>query len=85
MFPVGSVSMPPHFAYREVFLRGRPRHPEEDGFSLRHPPMEPGRRAKIFSPFDALRGFSDELRFAEAGLSLSPGLSDPDFDPFQED
>ena len=28
---------------------------------IKHPSMDLGRRAKIFSPFDALKGFSDEL------------------------
>ena len=36
-----------------------------DSLSVKHPPMELSRRAKIFSPFDALKGFSDELAKAE--------------------
>ena len=45
------------FRYREVYLRGRPQHQKWDDFSVRHPRMSPGRRARIFAPFDALRGF----------------------------
>ncbi len=32
-----------------------------DSFYVKHPPMELSRRAKIFSPFDALKGFDEEL------------------------
>ena len=46
------------FRYQQAFDRGRPRHRDGDAFSQRHPAMDLGRRAKIFAPFDALRGFS---------------------------
>ena len=39
----------------------QPKHDKTDSFSIKHPAMDLGRRAKIFSPFDALKGFSDEL------------------------
>ena len=52
------ISIPPDFKYRDVFLQGRPQHGRLDDFSLRHPKMDLGKRAKIFAPFDALRGFS---------------------------
>ena len=35
---------------------GPPRH--DDAFLRKHPPMDLKQRAKIFAPFDALRGFS---------------------------
>ena len=53
------------FRYREVYEKGKPVHEKNDSFSTKHPPMELSRRAKIFSPFDALKGFSDELAKAE--------------------
>ena len=53
------------FRYREVYEKGKPVHEKNDSFSVKHPPMELSRRAKIFSPFDALKGFSDELAKAE--------------------
>ena len=53
--------MPPAFRYREVFCRGKPRHTKTDPFRIRHPSMDPGRRAKLFAPFDALRGFGDAV------------------------
>ena len=42
--------------------------PEHDGdvFSLRHPKMPPAQRAKIFAPFDALRGFNFRISNAAA-------------------
>ena len=58
MHPVGFLPMPPDFKYREVFILGKPVHVPSDDFSLRHPAMDPGKRAKIFAPFDALRGFN---------------------------
>ena len=58
---LGYMAMPADFRYRAVVLRGKPRHEKTDAFSIRHPPMPPGRWAKIFSPFDALKGFSDAI------------------------
>ena len=58
----GSLSS---FRYREVYEKGKPVHEKNDSFSVKHPPMELSRRAKIFSPFDALKGFGDELAKAE--------------------
>lgn len=67
------------FRYLEVMLRGRPRHDRYDPFSVRHPSMDPSRRAKIFAPFDALRGFSAALiakeaqvQYAEDGAGSEP-------------
>ncbi len=61
MTAVGVMAMPADFRYREVFLKGKPQHDRWDPFRVRHPVMESGRRAKIFSPFDALRGFSEAV------------------------
>lgn len=49
------------FRYQKVYDKGKPVHEKNDNFYIKHPPMELSRRAKIFNPFDALRGFSDEL------------------------
>ena len=61
MSVIGAMAMPVDFPYRDVFLRGKPQHDRFDQFSARHPKMTTGRRAKIFSPFDALKGFSDAI------------------------
>ena len=57
MSSIGLMSMPPGFKYRDVFLKGPPKHEKYDSFLIRHPRMDVGKRAKIFAPFDALRGF----------------------------
>ncbi len=58
---IGEMPMPRDFKYRAVFLAGRPRHQPFDSFDLKHPRMDLSRRAKIFSPFDALKGFSEAV------------------------
>ena len=57
MYAIGVMQMPAGFRYRETFLEGRPRHDRFDAFRIRHPSMDVGKRAKLFAPFDALRGF----------------------------
>ena len=47
----------------------RPAH-DGDAFSLRHPKMPLSRRAKIFQPFDALRGFDAAVDIAREGTCL---------------
>ena len=78
MKKIGSIPKPPNFRYDRVEERGRPKHEKTDAFSIRHPHMDIVRRAKIFAPFDALRGFSAALMEAEASaqLDLSQDLSD---------
>lgn len=68
MFPtVGAMPMPAGFRYADVYMQGRPRHGSAgriqtyDAFYRKHPPMDRTRRAKIFAPFDALRGFQDAI------------------------
>lgn len=68
MFPaVGYMPMPAGFAHADIFMHGRPRHglagkaQTYDAFYRKHPPMDVVRRAKIFAPFDALRGFSEAI------------------------
>ena len=53
--------MPADFQYRDVFLKGKPEHDRYDSFRIKHPRMNVGHRAKIFAPFDALKGFSDAV------------------------
>ena len=55
---LGQISRPEHFPYADVLQKGRPLHRGDDPFLFRHPAMPPGKRAKLFAPFDALRGFS---------------------------
>ena len=57
MYAIGVMPMLAGFRYREVFLKGKPQHDRYDSFRIRHPQMDVGKRAKLFAPFDALRGF----------------------------
>ena len=59
---LGRMDMPEDFPYREVLQKGRPRHGRLDPFRIRHPQMDTGRRAKIFAPFDALKGFDEAIQ-----------------------
>ena len=61
MYNIGVMAVPVDFPYLEVFLKGKPQHDRYDLFSARHPKMPLGRRAKIFAPFDALKGFSEAI------------------------
>ena len=63
---LGAMTMPADFPYQDVFQRGAPSHDRFDDFSIKHPPMDPGKWAKIFSPFDALRGFREAVTRKEA-------------------
>lgn len=72
----GEMAMPADFRYREVFVRGRPRHPQGDVFAQKHPAMDCGKRAKIFSPFDALRGFSDAVAAKDVLYENRPELTE---------
>ena len=58
---VRGVAVPASFPYLSVLLQGRPRHGWDD-FARRHPPMEIGKRAKLFAPYDALDGYSAHVR-----------------------
>ncbi len=52
-----NLIIPNNFKYRKVFDKGKPVHDLDDPFLIKHPKMDLSRRAKIFAPFDALRGF----------------------------
>lgn len=47
--------------YLAALACGRPKHGGCDEFSLKHPPMQLSQRAKIFSPFAALKGFEESI------------------------
>ena len=72
---IGYMQAPADFKYADVVSHGKPVHAMNDSFAVRHPAMDHGKRAKIFSPFDALKGFTeaveakDELYVERAELS----------------
>lgn len=57
--------------YEQLSRQGPPQH-HGDYFSLRHPRMSTARRAKIFAPFAALRGFEEEVKSREIQYSVRP-------------
>ncbi len=73
---IGLMEMPPDFKYKSVYLKGKPKHLENDSFSRRHPAMNHVRRAKIFSPFDALKGFSDAVASKDILYISRPELTE---------
>lgn len=78
MDTVGYMPMPEKFRYRDVFLLGKPQHDRNDRFSIKHPQMNVGRRAKIFSPFDALKGFNEAVAAKEMQYTNQIKLSEED-------
>ena len=78
MSAIGVMSMPANFRYREVFLKGKPRHDICDPFRIRHPVMDTRHRAKIFSPFDALKGFGDAVAAKDVLYEDRPELAPED-------
>ncbi len=63
---LGYLPMPENFKYKAVLEQGQPKHEPFDAFRLKHPSMPLSQRAKIFAPFDALRGFDFSIREAQA-------------------
>lgn len=47
--------------YNDIINKHRPVH-NGDYFSFKHPPMDRRQRAKLFMAFEALTGFSDEIK-----------------------
>lgn len=82
MNTLGYMTMPSDFKYKEAFRAGRPEHTRTDRFRIRHPAMDCGKRAKIFAPFDALRGFSvaidESLRVASRYDTCIRSAEDPE-------
>lgn len=69
MTAIGEMRMPDGFRYKDTYLRGRPIHEKYSDFWLRHMPMDHVRRAKLFTPFDALKGFDEEITAVETQSS----------------
>ncbi len=71
-----NITIPKGFRYSEVLRRGKPVHEKFDSFSIKHPSMPLEKRAKIFSPFDALKGFSEAISSKEVIYEYRKTLSD---------
>ena len=72
---IGHIPMPADFPYKDILKIGRPRHDPTSRFRLRHPKMPCSKRAKIFAPFDALRGFNEAVASKEINYMGKPELS----------
>ena len=64
------------FRYKDVLEKGRPQHAPTDHFRIRHPSMPCSKRAKIFAPFDALRGFNEMVKSKEIHYIQKRALSE---------
>ena len=56
-----TTTIPSSFKYRTIYEKGKPVHEKYDSFSIKHPAMDLAKRAKIFAPFDALKGFNEAI------------------------
>ena len=61
--------------YADILPLSRPEPPRE------YPRMTPGSRAKIFSPFAALRGFEEELSHERGAAQSAQEAADQGADP----
>ncbi|MBQ8945351.1 MAG: hypothetical protein IJ058_14380 [Lachnospiraceae bacterium] len=53
-----------------------PRHYGWDSFRIKHPPMPASRWAKIYAPFDALKGFDEAIEAQEELFVCKPDLGE---------
>ena len=77
-------SLSSSFRYSKVLEKGKPVHNPGDDFYIKHPPMNLSRRAKIFSPFDALKGYDEAIAatIAEHNAMYEDSNSDDTDDEF---
>lgn len=81
---IGYMEMPANFKYKEVYLRGRPRHEKYDDFWRKHPPMSASRWSKIYNPFAALEGFDECINSKKVLYETRRELSEYDLDNLNE-
>jgi len=58
---VGVIKVPLDFEYTDTLQCGKPQHKKFDNFYKKHPFMSIAKRAKIFAPFSALKGFDGAI------------------------
>ena len=58
---IGVIRAPIEFRYSETLRSGKPDHKKFDDFYRKHPFMDVSKRAKIFAPFSALKGFDKAI------------------------
>ena len=77
-YEIKTCPLPSSFKYMDVLKKGKPVHEKNDDFLIKHPPMPLSNRAKIFSPFDALNGFSDAVAAKDIQYEKKRELSEED-------
>lgn len=77
---MNTEKIPADFRYKDVLEKGPPAHEDTDPFWIKHPSMPCARRAKIFAPFDALRGFNDTVKAKETLYVEKHNLSECELD-----
>lgn len=78
------MKLPEKFRYRNAYEQGKPDHSSFDSFAVKHPPMALSKRAKIFSPFDALKGFHDAVSAKEMLYEDRRDLSEEDMNELNQ-
>ena len=68
-YEINTAPIPSSFKYFTVYEKGKPVHERYDPFSIKHPAMDLRKRAKIFAPFDALKGFNEAITTTETNIS----------------
>ena len=66
---LNTATIPSSFKYFTIYEKGKTVHEKYDTFSIKHPAMDLGRRAKIFAPFDALKGFNEAISTTEINIT----------------
>ena len=69
---LGVVTVPLDFEYSDTIIQGKIKHEKFDGFYKKHPFMPIAKRAKIFSPFSALKGFDTAI--SEQEIQYQPKI-----------
>lgn len=77
-YKISDPPMPPTFKYKKILEAGKPTHERLDSFSIKHPAMPLSKRAKIFSPFDALKGFHEAVASKDVKYEKKHELSEED-------
>ncbi len=79
---LNGLEVPVDFPYLSAIIQGPPKY--DCDFYLKHPKMEPGKRAKIFAPFDALDGYSDAVRRKDVQYVPRAELSEDECEELNE-
>ena len=79
-----TMAMPSDFKYKAVYEQCRPQLNGWDSFRIKHPPMPASRWAKIFAPFDALKGFDEAIAEQEEIYVRKPELGEYEKDELDQ-